>query len=166
MRRANCSSSLRTRIDLMDESMDLFATEGKRAALRRVLIRNFKSIEKCDIGLGNLTVLVGRNGSGKSNFLDALRFVADSLQTSLDHAIKSRGGIDAVRRKSTGHPRNFAIELRVELPTVSVATYGFEIASREHGRFVVKHEKLRIVDGAGQKLAHYSVEEGREVALS
>ena len=146
--------------------MGLFATEEKRSSLRRVLIRNFKSIERCDVLLGNLTVLVGRNGSGKSNFLDALRFVADSLQTSLDHAIKSRGGIDAVRRKSTGHPRNFEIELRVELPTVSVATYGFEIAAREQGRFVVKHEKLRILDGAGQKLAHYSVEEGRLLSAS
>ncbi len=60
--------------------------------LRRVKIRNYKSIGKSDVELGRLNVLVGINGSGKSNFLDALRFVVDGLQTSLDHAIKARGG--------------------------------------------------------------------------
>ena len=37
--------------------------------LHQVKIRNFKSIETCRVELGPLTVLVGRNGSGKSNFL-------------------------------------------------------------------------------------------------
>lgn len=69
--------------------------------LRRVSIRNYESIDGCTLELGELVVLVGRNGSGKSNFLDALRFVSDSLNTSLDHAIRDRGGIDSVRRKST-----------------------------------------------------------------
>jgi predicted ATPase len=64
----------------------------KEPFLRRVKIRNYKSIGKSDVELGRLNVLVGRNGSGKSNFLDALRFVVDGLQTSLDHAIKARGG--------------------------------------------------------------------------
>lgn len=112
--------------------------------MRRVLVRNYKSIELCDVPLGALTVLVGRNGAGKSNFLDALRFVTDSLRTSLDHAIKARGGIDSVRRRSTGHPRNFAIELRLTLPDGQGATYGFEVAAREKGGFIVKSEQLRL----------------------
>ncbi|MCH7517165.1 MAG: AAA family ATPase, partial [Bacteroidetes bacterium] len=55
--------------------MSLFEAEGKRAYIRRARIRNFRSIGKCDVLLGDLTVLVGRNGAGKSNFLDAMRFV-------------------------------------------------------------------------------------------
>jgi len=84
--------------------------------LQRVKIRNYKSIGSCNVTLQGLTVLLGRNGAGKSNFLDALRFVMEGLQTSLDHAIKSRGGLESVRRRSTGHPRNFAIELEMNLP--------------------------------------------------
>ncbi len=42
--------------------------------------------------LGPLTYLVGPNGGGKSNFLDALRFVADTLKHSISHALRSRGG--------------------------------------------------------------------------
>lgn len=38
-------------------------------------IRNFKSLESVDLKLGHLNLLVGANASGKSNFLDALRFL-------------------------------------------------------------------------------------------
>lgn len=118
----------------------------RRALVQRVVVRNYKSIELCDVTLGSLTVLVGRNGAGKSNFLDALRFVADGLRTSLDHAIKARGGIDSVRRRSTGHPRNFAIQLRLALPGGASATYGFEIQALEKGGFFVRSERLQFAD--------------------
>ncbi len=36
--------------------------------LRRVRIRGYKSIAFCDVALEPLTILVGRNASGKSNF--------------------------------------------------------------------------------------------------
>ena len=39
----------------------------------RIVIEGFKSFRKVDLRLGGLNLLVGANGSGKSNFLDALR---------------------------------------------------------------------------------------------
>jgi predicted ATPase len=128
--------------------------------LARVKIRNYKSIGRCDVSLARMSVLIGRNGSGKSNFLDALRFVVDGLITSLDHAIKARGGIQAVRRRSTGHPRNFAIELKLNLPRLQIAHYAFEVAARTEGGFSVKREDLRVINGAGNSVAHYSVVDG------
>jgi len=50
--------------------------------LSRVRISNYRSIETCDVTLGPLTVLVGRNGSGTGNSLDAPWFVVDSLQVT------------------------------------------------------------------------------------
>jgi predicted ATPase len=132
----------------------------REAFLKRVLVRNYKSIGKCDVSLARLTALVGRNGAGKSNFLDALRFVADGLQTSLDHAIKSRGGIQMVRRTSTGHPRNFTIELQFNLPEMKVGRYGFEVAGRPGGGCSVKWEKLEVLKPNNERTAYYSVEEG------
>jgi predicted ATPase len=38
-------------------------------------IRDFKSLESVDLKLGHFNLLVGANASGKSNFLDALRFL-------------------------------------------------------------------------------------------
>lgn len=123
--------------------------------LRKLSIRNYKSIASCQVSLKPLTVLVGRNGSGKSNFLDAVHFVTDALLTSLDHALKSRGGIGDVRRRSTGHPINFAIKLEIALTEYRIATYSFEVAAREKGGFAVKAEQLDIRDGTGRLIAQY-----------
>ena len=54
--------------------------QGLASMIRRVKIRNYKSIKNCDVELGPFTILVGRNGSGKSNFLDAIRLVTEGLR--------------------------------------------------------------------------------------
>lgn len=65
-------------------------------AQRGLRAQNYKSIKSCDVRLGPLAMLVGPNGSGKSNFLDVLRVTSDSLVTTLDHALRDRGGINEV----------------------------------------------------------------------
>ena len=84
--------------------------------MTRIALRNYKSIAACDVQLAPLSFLVGPNGCGKSNFLDALRFVAEALRFSLDHALRDRGGIQEVRRRSGGHPNHFGIRLDLQLP--------------------------------------------------
>jgi predicted ATPase len=120
----------------------------------RVLLRNYRSIEACELHLGPLTFLVGPNGSGKSNFLDALRLVADSLNSSLDHALRERGGLNEVRRRSSGHPTHFAIRLDLLLPDQRAARYSFEVGARRGGEFVVKREECSVGND------HYVVREG------
>ena len=112
--------------------------------IRRVVLKNYKSIAACDVRLQPLTFLVGRNGSGKSNFLDALRFVADALNLSLDHALRTRGGIDDIRHRSLGHPNYFNIGLEFALPNSVAGYYAFSIESRSRGRYVVKTEECKV----------------------
>ncbi|HEX5012107.1 MAG TPA: AAA family ATPase [Planctomycetota bacterium] len=127
------------------------------ARVDRVRLRNFKSIAACDVRLGRLTVLVGPNGSGKSNFVDALRFVRDALDNTLEWALRhQRGGIQKVRRISRGHPHNFAIALDLGLPGGCRASYAFEIGSRDPGGFVVKREQCQIT--SAPRLAESSAE--------
>ena len=61
--------------------------------LTRLVLKDYKSVAACDLRFGPLAVLVGPNASGKSNILDALRFVADSLRNSIEYALRDRGGI-------------------------------------------------------------------------
>ena len=112
--------------------------------ITRVVLKNYKSIAACDVQLGPLTFLVGRNGSGKSNFLDALRFVADALNSSLDHAVRARGGINNVRRRSRGHPNHFSIRLEFALPEGSTGHYAFQIRTRSPGGYEIQTEECRI----------------------
>ncbi|MBI5850346.1 MAG: AAA family ATPase [Planctomycetes bacterium] len=111
--------------------------------IHRVRLRNYMSIAKCDVGLGSLNFLVGPNGSGKSNFLDSLRFIADSLNATLDAAMRDRGGVGEVRRRSTGHPTHFGIAIDFELPD-AVGHYAFEIAARRDAGFSVKRERCEM----------------------
>ncbi|MDR2754927.1 MAG: AAA family ATPase [Planctomycetaceae bacterium] len=46
--------------------------------INRIKIKNFRSLD-IDVELEPVTVLVGRSGTGKSNFVDAIRFLRDCL---------------------------------------------------------------------------------------
>jgi len=43
--------------------------------LKKLKIERFKNFREAELNLGNLTLLVGTNASGKSNIRDAFRFL-------------------------------------------------------------------------------------------
>lgn len=110
-----------------------------RFCLTRVRLRHYRSIASADVELGKLLVLVGPNGSGKSNFLDALRLTSEALQSSLDQALRGRGGMAEVLRRSASNPTHFAIELEFRGDGLHGA-YGFEVAAVRGGGFRVSRE--------------------------
>lgn len=112
--------------------------------LTRIILRNYKSIGYCDVRLGPLTYLVGANGSGKSNFLDALHLVRDALSGSLDNALNERGGLTEVRRRSSGHPTNFGIRLEFVLPDGQPGYYAFNIGALPGRGYEVQTEECSI----------------------
>ena len=112
--------------------------------ITRVFLKNYKSIAACDVWLQPLTFLVGPNGSGKSNFLDALRFVTDALNSSLDHAIRDRGGGKEVRRRSVRPINHISICLEFTLPEGFIGYYAFRINFRSGGGYKVQTEVCRV----------------------
>lgn len=127
--------------------------------VREVQIRNYKSISQATVGLGGLTILVGANGAGKSNFLDALAFVSDCLTDSVELAFKSRGGLASVRRRSGGHPTHIGIRLIVDLAPNEVADYSFEIAAEKGEQFSVARERCHVARFMGDSHV-FEVERG------
>lgn len=137
--------------------------------IRRIRIRNYKSIATADVKPGRLSFLVGRNGAGKSNFLDALRFVADALNNTLDHALRDRGGINEVRRKSRGHPNHFAIHLEFELSKGVSGSYKFAIGAQKDSGFQVREEELKLTSDLPNNAtsdAHFLVKSGKVESCS
>lgn len=112
--------------------------------IRKITIRNYKSIAVCELDLPGLAFLIGPNGSGKSNFLDCFRFVSDSLKTSLDHALRDRGTIKEVRRRSGGHPNHFSLRLDFNLTGGGYGHLSFRIGARKDGGFEVQNEECRV----------------------
>lgn len=84
-----------------NEGADDALAQAKPPFLRRVRIRGYKSIAFCDVTLEPLTILVGRNASGKSNFLDALAFLSDAVRLNLAEAIYRHGGPLAIRHRNS-----------------------------------------------------------------
>jgi predicted ATPase len=118
---------------------------GDTTFITRVVLKNYKSIATCDVPLRAFTILVGPNGAGKSNFLDALRLVSDALRNSLDHALRDRGGVSEVRRRSGGHPNNFGIRLDFRLNGLE-GHYAFRVAAQPRGEYEVQTEECAIGD--------------------
>jgi len=133
-------------------------------AVRRVVVRNYRSIAACDVALGDLVFLVGPNGAGKSNFLDALRLTAESLRTSLDHALRDRGGIAEVRRRSGGHPTNFGVRADFAVGATR-GSYRFRIAAKSRGGYEVQDEECRVErPDIGSDTSWYRVSNGDVVS--
>lgn len=94
-----------TRNDALDRT--------KAPFLRRVRISGYKSIAFCDVALEPLTILVGRNASGKSNFLDALAFLRDCANHGVPEAIQRRGNMQSLLcRSGESNALTFEIETR------------------------------------------------------
>lgn len=130
-----------------------------RQLLTRIVLRNYKSIAGCDVKPTQLTFLVGPNGAGKSNFLDGLRFVADSLRFSLDHALRDRGGINEVRRRSSGRPTHFGIRLEFALDNAH-GHYAFSVGAKPRGGYQVQREECLITGEAVPGSAFFAVDGG------
>ncbi|MBI5499679.1 MAG: AAA family ATPase [Deltaproteobacteria bacterium] len=113
-------------------------------------VSNFRSLgENVTLRLGRLTVLVGQNGSGKSNVINALRFVADAMQMGLSGALTQHNGIAAVRRWSRGHPYNVAFDLSLALAD-GHARYSFELVGDSAQEYRVKSERADILSGTAR----------------
>ena len=118
-------------------------TNAKPPFLRRVRIRNFKSIAYCDVTLEPLTILVGRNGTGKSNFIEALAFLRDCVDTNLERAIRDHGGWDRIHRKDAGEE---PMEIGLEFYTgEDILAYKLNLSSLFRSQKIDKEEHASLI---------------------
>ena len=109
-------------------------------------IQHYKSLRDAHLAdMRSTTLLVGRNAAGKSNVVDALRFLRDAVVDGLDHALSSRGGIEVIRQYSRSKP--FNVSFRIELEQrfdgdagIRPATYELKISSGQRGNYRVERE--------------------------
>jgi predicted ATPase len=90
------------------------------------------------------TVVIGKNGTGKSSLFDAFGFVADCLATDVETAcdMKQRGGFERLRSKEVEQPIRFEIYYR-EAPNERPITYELTINLDTSGRPYVESELLK-----------------------
>ncbi len=80
--------------------------------IKKIRLKNFKNFKDAELELGDMNVLVGANASGKSNFLQALKFLKDIQEHGLENAISLQGGMEYLRNVNCGEDE--AVEIEVE----------------------------------------------------
>jgi predicted ATPase len=108
--------------------------------LTSLSINHFKSIESAEIHFGKITVFVGINGSGKTNVIDALRFLRDASQNGLDRAFSDRHGVESVRQWSPTRPYQISLTATIDEDQFW-SRYSLSIDSAR-GQFQVSREDL------------------------
>lgn len=116
--------------------------------LNSIHINHFKSLS--DISLENLsplTLLIGANGVGKSNLIDALRFLRDMVAEGLDHAVSKRSGIITIRQHSPKKPYDVSIKITFTEDLDDGKSwegyYEITISSLSGGNYQIKRESAK-----------------------
>ena len=85
--------------------------------LTRLKVRNWRNFRQAEVNLAARAFFAGPNASGKSNLLDAVRFLRDLVKPSgggLAAAVEERGGIASLRcLEARGHRTEIEIEVDV-----------------------------------------------------
>lgn len=83
--------------------------------IKRIKVKNFKSFKDIEIELGNLNILIGPNASGKSNFLNILKFLKDLIDGGLENAISLQGGENYIKNIYLESNDNVSIEIEFDI---------------------------------------------------
>ena len=76
------------------------------ATLQRVMLKGFKSIREMDLELRPLNVLIGANGTGKSNFVSFFKMLNEMMGGRLQQYIAVAGRAHSQKSRMNPPHRN------------------------------------------------------------
>lgn len=103
--------------------------------LDRIKIAGFKSIREIDLKLNQLNVLIGANGSGKSNFISVFRLLHEMVEERLQLFVGRSGGADNLLHFGRKHTERIALEL-----SFGANSYDAALAPSESNSLVFERE--------------------------
>jgi predicted ATPase len=130
-----------------------------RVQIDRFAVKNFRSIQECDVELAPLTFFIGANASGKTSFIDAILFVSSALQNSLKKAITDRGGIRSILHHPINLPTSSQFDFYLSSSTGLTCEFHLVLRIIDGWSVAVAREECRIVDSKGDR-HYYLVEDG------
>jgi len=117
--------------------------------ITRIKLKNWRNFKKVDVGLRERVYVIGPNASGKSNFLDVIRFLRDIANPKgggLQKAVQDRGGITKLRCLMARKDPEVSIEVELSERVGSEPIWRYILAFRNEGkgqqRLLVSQEKV------------------------
>jgi len=117
--------------------------------ITRVKLKNWRNFHSIDVALRETTYVLGPNASGKSNLLDAFRFLRDVSKAKgggLQTAVADRGGISKLRCLHARRDPEVMIEVEVAHSVENSESWRYLIAFKPEGkgaqRILVSREEV------------------------
>jgi predicted ATPase len=107
--------------------------------LDRIRITNYKSIQSLDLELSALNVFIGANGSGKSNFIGAFKFLNHLIEGNLQTYTAKQGGADIILHFGRKHSEDMSFSLFFENGN---SGYDCNLSAGVEDNFFFKEESL------------------------
>jgi len=105
-----------------------------RLIISRIKLKNWRNFGDVDVPLGRRAFLIGPNASGKSNFLDAIRFLRDIAKSEgggLQKAVSDRGGLSKIRCLAARRYPDVEIEVHLSRDEDHSPTWKYAIGVRQ-----------------------------------
>ena len=121
--------------------------------ITKIIIKRFRSFPSAVLEMDNPVFVVGRNGSGKSNLADIFGFVAEAMSSPLQAVFDRKGGIAAVRNRSSVKSAPPIMGLAFEFGSfngIDGGRFAFEVKALPNYGFRIVREQclVRQKDGA------------------
>ena len=114
--------------------------------ITRLNVKGFKSFREFAIQPGHMNLVIGANGTGKSNLADLIHFIARISKEGLRATINNMGGENSVRTRTVnGAPLKLRIEFELDQDAsrgIAALRYGLEL-SQSRGDIRVSSEWLK-----------------------
>ncbi|HEX9942442.1 MAG TPA: AAA family ATPase [Thermoanaerobaculia bacterium] len=110
----------------------------------RLKLQNWRNFLDADVPLQKRAFLVGPNASGKSNFLEAFRFLRDIAEPkgSFQGAVEARHGVSQIRSLHARRYPHVAVEVEVDLDSEGKWSYLLEFGQNNQRVPIIKRERV------------------------
>jgi predicted ATPase len=126
--------------------------------IKHARISNYKSLGDVAVDLDPVTVLIGRSGTGKTTFVEALRFLRDYVAYRGENAVPQYGGWQRVLSATAPRPMAVSFTVKFDAPGVR-EDYEYTLTFQQHPQQphlhappVLRGEKLAL---GGRVLFHH-----------
>ncbi len=110
----------------------------------KIHLENWRNFTRVDVPLQQRMFLVGANASGKSNFLDAFRFLRDLVRIGggFEKAVSDRGGVSRLRSLAARRHPEIVIDVSMEDDDNEIWRYRLAIVQDNQRRPTLTEEKV------------------------
>lgn len=110
----------------------------------KIHLENWRNFTHVDVALQQRMFLVGPNASGKSNLLDAFRFLHDLVRVGggLEKAVADRGGVARLRSLAAPRRSDIVIDVSINSGDNGHWRYCIGIVQDQHGGTHLTEEKV------------------------